>query len=93
MSANAGYISKGDGVRSKLVELRAIIGGQYDPLRAVWEEQATAKDRRLLLAMAGLGTAQAGLYAGRAWPDLPADTRAAIAGGLRRWKAWAEKLA
>jgi hypothetical protein len=78
--------------RLRLVECRAILGGEYDPLRAVWDEQATNKDRRLLLAMAGRVQSEAGRLAGWAWGDLAADCRADIAHGLRRWKAWAERL-
>lgn len=78
--------------RLRLVELRSIIGGEYDPLRAVWDEQATAKDRRLLLAMAGKGLAEVSLFASRAWCDLPGAARAEIAGGLRRWSGWAARL-
>jgi hypothetical protein len=78
--------------RLRLVECREILGGARDPLRAVWDEQATAKDRRLLLAMAGHASSMAGRLAGRAWCDLLPETRAAIAGGLRRWREWSERL-
>ena len=78
--------------RLRLVECRAVLGGERDPLRVVWDEQTTAKDRRLLLAMAGRGVAQASRDAGRAWCDLLPETRADIAHGLRRWSAWAERL-
>lgn len=78
--------------RLRLIECRAVLGGERDKLRPVWDEQATAKDRRLLLAMAGLSAPQAGMYVGRAWADLDPPLRVDIAGGLRRWAAWAEKL-
>lgn len=78
--------------RLKLVECRAVLGGVRDPMRAVWDEQATAKDRRLLLAMAGHSGPMAGRLALRAWGDLSAEDRGNVANGLRRWRAWADKL-
>lgn len=78
--------------RLKLVECRGILGGERDRLRPVWDEQATAKDRKLLLLMAGHAGTMAGHLASRAWCDLLPETRTAIAGGLRRWSEWAEKL-
>lgn len=97
MVATVAYISgarvSGDSARLRLVECRAILGGERDRLRAVWDDQATAKDRRLLLAMAGKVGPASGRLAGRAWCDLAAADRVAIAGGLRRWAGWAEKLA
>lgn len=78
--------------RLKLVECRAILGGERDVLRVVWDEQATLKDRRLLLAMAGHAGSMATRLSGRAWCDLLPETRVAVAGGLRRFKAWAERL-
>lgn len=79
-------------VKLRLVECREILGGERDPLRAVWDEQATQKDRRLLLAMAGHAQSMAGRLSGRAWCDLLPETRVSIAGGLRRWREWAERL-
>lgn len=79
--------------RLRLVECRAVIGGERDKLRAVWDEQATAKDRRLLLAMAGRVSQADARLAARAWCDLAPELRCDIAGGLRRWSAWAKKLA
>lgn len=79
-------------IRLKLVECRAIIGGERDPFRAVWDEQATNKDRRLLLAMAGEPPQSAGRLAGRAWCDLRADLRGQVLAGLKRFSGWAEKL-
>ena len=53
--------------RLRLVECRAVLGGEYDPMRAAWDERATIKDRRLLLAMAGRDA-----FALRVpWVDLP----------------------
>lgn len=77
---------------ARLAECRAILGGERDKLRVVWDEQATAKDRRLLLAMAGHAASMAGRLSSRAWCDLLPETRTAIAGGLRRWSEWAGKL-
>ena len=79
--------------RLRLAECRAILGGEYDPMRAVWDEQATAKDRRLLLAMAGSVASRAAIAAQCEWCDLPAKVRSDVIGGLRRWSAWAERLA
>lgn len=81
-----------DAKREILACCLAIIGGEYDPLRAVWDEQATLKDRRLLLAMAGHAGSMATRLSGRAWCDLLPETRVAVAGGLRRFKAWSERL-
>ena len=78
--------------RLKLVECRQILGGERDPFRIVWDEQATNKDRRLLLAMAGEPPALAARLAGRAWCDLAANTRGEIQRGIRRFSAWAERL-
>lgn len=76
----------------KLAECRAILGGERDKLRVVWDEQATQKDRRLLLAMAGHAGSMAARLSSRAWCDLLPETRAAVAGGLRRWREWSERL-
>ena len=78
--------------RLRLVECRQILGGERDPFRIVWDEQATNKDRRLLLAMAGEPPALAARMAGRAWCDLSANTRGEIRRGLKRFSAWAERL-
>lgn len=77
---------------ARLGDLRAILGGEYEPLRAVWDEQATAKDRRLMLAMAGHAGSMASRLSSMAWCDLLPSTRVAIAGGLKRWAEWAERL-
>ena len=79
--------------RLRLVECRAILGGERDAFRVVWDEQATQKDRRLLLAMAGESPQMAARLAGRAWCDLSAHVRGEILRGLGRFAAWAGKLA
>lgn len=97
MSAGAvGYISKGADSRAlvgqKIAECRAILGGEYSPMRAVWDEQATQKDRSLLLKMAGHAGSMATRLSSRAWCDLLPETRAAVEGGLRRWREWSDRL-
>lgn len=79
--------------RLRLVECRAVLGGERDPLRAVWDERATAKDRRLLLAMAGVSAVEAAHRSGAAWGDLPAALRGDIARGLDRFRGWAARVA
>lgn len=76
----------------RLVECRAILGGERDPLRSVWDMQATAKDRRLLLAMAGRIGEAARYEAMRPWCELPEKARLDIAVGLRKWRKWSELL-
>lgn len=78
--------------RLRLVECRAVLGGERDAFRLVWDEQATTKDRRLLLAMAGEPAAMAGRLAGRAWCDLSAELRGNVKAGLKRFAAWSERL-
>lgn len=77
----------------RLVECRAILGGERDPLREVWDERAGAKDRRLLLAMAGASAADAARRVGSSWCDLPASMRGDIARGLGRFRDWAARVA
>ena len=79
-------------VRLRLVECRAVLGGERDPFRAVWDEQATARDRRILLMMAGESQAQAGRHYGYAWCDLSAHTRGEVKRRLAEFSAWAGKL-
>ncbi len=79
-------------VRLKLVELRAVLGGERDPFGNVWDFQATKKDRALLLMMAGKNSVDAGWLSGRAWADLSAENRGNIQAGLRRFSGWAAKL-
>lgn len=73
-------------------ECRAILGGERDKFRVVWDEQATQKDRALLLAMAGEPRAMAARLAGRAWCDLSAEMRAEIKRALKKWSCWADRL-
>lgn len=75
-----------------LAEAWRILGGALDPMRVVWDEQATDKDRRLLLAMGGLTGPVHRFKSSAAWVDLRAEDRAAIAAGLRRFRAWSERL-
>lgn len=81
-----------DDKKAILAQCWAVLGGEYDPLRVVWDEQATCKDRKLLLAMAGRSAGRSKDLAGRSWLDIPNNDRVAIAGGLRRFSAWAERL-
>ena len=78
--------------RLRLVECRAILGGERDPFRAVWDEQATTKDRKLLLMMAGEPVGSAGRLSGLAWCDLRADLRGQVVIKMKRFASWAEKL-
>ena len=78
--------------RLRLVECRAVLGGERDAFRIVWDEQATAKDRRVLLAMAGEPAGMAGRLAGWAWCDLSAELRGNIKAGLKRFSGWSERL-
>ena len=79
-------------VRLRLVECRAVLGGERDPFRAVGDEQATARDRRILWMMAGESQAQAGRHYGYAWCDLSAHTRGEVKRRLAEFSAWAGKL-
>lgn len=76
----------------RLVECRAILGGERDPFRATWDEKASRSDRRLLLAMARATVAEAGRWSGLAWCDLRPEVRAGVVAGLRRFRGWAEGL-
>ena len=78
--------------RLRLVECRAILGGQYDALRVVWDEQATDKDRRLLLAMAGKNRVSCQSLAGKAWTDLAPALRVEVKQALAKWREWSERL-
>lgn len=78
--------------RLRLVECRAILGGERDPFRVVWDDQTTARDRRLLLMMAGESQAQAGRHYGYAWCDLSAHTRGEVKRRLAEFSVWADKL-
>ena len=78
--------------RLRLVECRAILGGERDAFRIVWDEQATQKDRKLLLMLAGDPPQAAALRAGYAWLDLPVTVRAEVKRKLAQFKGWAERL-
>lgn len=76
----------------RLVECRAILGGERDPMRAIWDEGATARDRRFLMAMGGIAQDRIAGRSGFCWVDLSVNDRVAIVGGLRKFKAWAARL-
>lgn len=76
----------------RLADVRRILGGECDPLRAVWDEQASLKDRRLLLAMAGVSVTDAAAWVRLSWCDLRASVRGDVARGLERFKKWAKKV-
>lgn len=78
--------------RLHLVECRQILGGERDPFRAVWDEQATQKDRRLLLMMAGETAGGAGYRSALSWCDLSAHTRGEVVRKMKRFGEWAERL-
>lgn len=89
MSAAARDVQAG---RRRLVECRAIIGGEHDAFLLVWDEQASSKDRRVMLTLAGEPPQSAGFYAGYAWRDLSPEMRGRITGAMRRFKTWSERL-
>ena len=76
----------------RLAECRAIIGGERDKFRAVWDEMASPSDRRLLLAMARKTTSEAMFYQRAAWCELPASVRGDVVAGLARFQAWAARM-
>ena len=80
-------------VADRLAECRAMLGGERSKMRAIWDEQASRKDRLLLLAMGRVAGAQAESLAARAWCELSAEVRADVAGGLRKFRAWSERIA
>lgn len=74
----------------RLAEARAILGGARDPLRAVWDDSANDKDRRLLLLLAGCANGfEQSTFAGKAWGDLRPEIRSRIRGGLAKFRRWA----
>ena len=77
------------GAVARLAEVRAILGGVRDPLRAVWDESATNKDRRVLLLLAGCSEFERAHYAGKGWGDLRAELRGRIRSGLKKFRTWA----
>lgn len=66
--------------------------GESDPMRAVWDDKASAKDRRLLLAMAGASVTTAARCVSMSWGDLKPAMRGDIKRGLARFKGWAAKV-
>ena len=83
---------EGDAASARIAECFEVIGGRRDEFAFVWEEQATNKDRRLMLVMAGEPMTLAARKAGRAWLDLPANQRGDIKRAVAKFKAWAERL-
>lgn len=76
----------------RLAQCRAILGGAHDALRTIWDERASGKDRRLLLAMSGRQGPEWARLASYPWGALPGEVRSEIAAGLRRFKTWAAEL-
>jgi hypothetical protein len=82
----------GPDVAARLVEARAVLGGERDVFRRVWDHEASAKDRRLLLAMAGASAGIQARWKSCAWADLPAALRGDVVRGLARFKGWAARI-
>lgn len=82
----------GASVVDRLAECRAVLGGERSGMRAVWDNEANDKQRRVLLAMAGrLGSsAHVALWASSSWVSLPEYLRSEIVCGMRRFRAWAD---
>lgn len=80
-------------VTDRLAECRAILGGERSKMRSVWDDKASDKQRRVLLAMAGrVQSQQVTLWAASDWVSLPEYLRSEIVCGLRRFQAWAEEV-
>lgn len=62
-----------------LAQCRAILGGQYDPLRPFWD-RSSERRRRMLLSLAD----RSPYYAVHAWADLPASIRGPLRGALQQ---------
>jgi len=62
-----------------LAQCRAILGGEYDPLRSFWD-RSSERRRRLLLSLAE----RSPFYAAYTWRDLPAHVRGPLRGTLRQ---------
>lgn len=80
------------GIGERLAECRAILGGERSGMRAVWDNTANDKQRRVLLAMAG--RTEGGLcsmWASQSWAALPEYLRSEIVVGLRRFRTWADE--
>lgn len=69
-----------------------IIKGKRDPMRRIWDDQASPSDRRLLLAMARVTASDAAAFGRREWVDVPANVRGDVVQGLARFKEWAERV-
>ena len=79
-------------VSARLAECRAVLGGERDKMRAIWDEELSLKERVLLLAMGRRAGPQADSLAERGWCFLPPEVRADVVGGLRRFRAWSERI-
>lgn len=77
--------------RARLAECRAIVGGEHDRMRGVWDA-AGVKDRRLLLAMGGNDSVVGARNASRDWVALSPEIRQSVSDGMRRWLRWAEAV-
>lgn len=81
------------GAAARLAEVRAILGGERDSMRAVWDNSASEKDRRVLLLMGGCSNGfEQAHFSGRSWCDLEPDLRSRIRCGLGRFRKWAALL-
>lgn len=69
-----------------------ILKGKRDPMRRIWDDEASPSDRRLLLSMARATASDAAAYGRRAWMDVPANVRGDVVAGLERFKGWAERV-
>ena len=62
-----------------LAQCRAILGGEYDPLRSFWD-RSSERRRRVLLSLAE----RSSFFAAYAWRDLPGHVRGPLRGTLRQ---------
>lgn len=69
-----------------------MLGGERSKMRAIWDEEAGRKDRLLLLAMGRRAGPQAEQLAACAWCELSPEIRADVVGGLRKVRAWSERI-
>lgn len=79
-------------VADRLAECRAMLGGERSKMRAIWDDEASRRDRLLLLAMGRRAGAQAETLAACAWCQLSPEVRGDVAGGLRKFRAWSERI-
>lgn len=89
---SAGAVVGRSEVSERLAEARAILGGERSAMRAVWDERATAKQKRVLLSMAGRAGVECNNWLTRSWGELPEYLRSEIVCGLNRFRAWAEEV-